>query len=898
MSGAENRRQSNVSSSGSSGGNPVRRGYSRTSSADSIFEDASIKANHLFARLDEERKGYLDVSMLAKACESRLNESQLSELIKQMDHDGDGRVNVDDFRRCLKSIARRNSVIRASLRATTTAARPPVTAQNSNSSTSSDSNRSRLNSDDATSSEVEERGTLSKAIRRTSGVFKPIRSRERNKDRLISRLTSNVSQCRHSSGGLRQLSTSVPELNSVDDCLGALQCQEHIYELYHLLLSENPSLSRMYESVLGDIVDFIQKSKLAQARIEQQIESERSQHKADMLRLSEELDQQVQMAEETARIRERELALAEFQSQLEARSEKIKQLVERLKQLEERKAFWIIRIASTFLADPEVEKSVLHGGHPDIAGRFGNVYMALPLRQQNNLATDVVQSQELIDSRLENLQNEVRQLRFEKTRLEDILTSTRSQLYQTRTELATMRQTFNEKSRELDNHIATFVEVVKENANLKRQLCLLQEVNRELCDANDGLCAVLESSGEEVTNCSNLREANTACALIFSNFRQLLTEYQSPLPMEHAHHLISEEMIESAAKVRRSNSVPCPESRLQNQVNISEQPVLMKSPPPFVRSKRRVPVSLTSKQQQPKSLDCSSLLPETGLESLHEDSGLSSLRDAPEFESEMEVDSPVGLIHCSKVVKLARTDEKHAEHVDVANSAIVGINLTPAEDTVSSFSANSSLVRTSSTPRVARRRLAVPTTLNTKSPSSVTVGTSTPEYPMSFTGTMDEKMRIFRVMLAGDSDVGKTSFLIRLCDNVFTGTSVSTIGIDMKMRSMEVDGRSAMLQLWDTAGQEREKQNVLEMLKQPDAAQSSVAKSLGISQNSVYSVVSHRIVKFLNAGASEERCHLKANEKFKAVNEATFACFTAVSEKHGEFPMEESIVRKNAIQLA
>ncbi|VDQ00693.1 unnamed protein product [Trichobilharzia regenti] len=57
-------------------------------------------------------------------------------------------------------------------------------------------------------------------------------------------------------------------------------------------------------------------------------------------------------------------------------------------------------------------------------------------------------------------------------------------------------------------------------------------------------------------------------------------------------------------------------------------------------------------------------------------------------------------------------------------------------------------------------------------------------------------------MLAGDSEVGKTSLLIRMCDNVFTASSVTTIGIDMKMRSVEVDGRKAMMQIWDTAGQE------------------------------------------------------------------------------------------------
>lgn len=224
MNNYSNRRQSNVSSSDSNGTCSNRRSYSRTSSADSIFEDVSHKANNLFAHLDEERKGYLDISLLAKACGLRLNESQMSELVKQMDQDGDGRVNADDFRRCLRRIAKRNSMIRASLLTASNVMRPAVTAQSSNSSTSSESTRSRLNSDDANSSEVEERSGLTKAARHPSVSFKSFQSRERNKERLIQRLTSNSAQSRQQSAAIqRQFSISLPELTNVDDCLGALQ---------------------------------------------------------------------------------------------------------------------------------------------------------------------------------------------------------------------------------------------------------------------------------------------------------------------------------------------------------------------------------------------------------------------------------------------------------------------------------------------------------------------------------------------------------------------------------------------------------------------------------------------------------------------------------------------------
>ena len=98
----------------------------------------------------------------------------------------------------------------------------------------------------------------------------------------------------------------------------------------------------------------------------------------------------------------------------------------------------------------------------------------------------------------------------------------------------------------------------------------------------------------------------------------------------------------------------------------------------------------------------------------------------------------------------------------------------------------------------------------------------------------------------------------------------------------------------------KEKKAVLDMLDQPGATQSSVAKALGISRKTVYNVVSNRAVikDFLNTDACQERCHLKTNEKFQAVNEATLAWFTAMREKHGEFPIVESIVCKKAIEIA
>jgi Ras-related protein Rab-35 len=62
---------------------------------------------------------------------------------------------------------------------------------------------------------------------------------------------------------------------------------------------------------------------------------------------------------------------------------------------------------------------------------------------------------------------------------------------------------------------------------------------------------------------------------------------------------------------------------------------------------------------------------------------------------------------------------------------------------------------------------------------------------------------LFKLLIIGDSGVGKSSLLVRFADKTFTGSYITTIGVDFKIRSLEVDGEKVKLQIWDTAGQER-----------------------------------------------------------------------------------------------
>ncbi|XP_006641903.2 RAB11a, member RAS oncogene family, like [Lepisosteus oculatus] len=67
----------------------------------------------------------------------------------------------------------------------------------------------------------------------------------------------------------------------------------------------------------------------------------------------------------------------------------------------------------------------------------------------------------------------------------------------------------------------------------------------------------------------------------------------------------------------------------------------------------------------------------------------------------------------------------------------------------------------------------------------------------------DEYDYLFKVVLIGDSGVGKSNLLSRFTRNEFSLESKSTIGVEFATRSIQVEGKTVKAQIWDTAGQER-----------------------------------------------------------------------------------------------
>jgi small GTP-binding protein len=62
---------------------------------------------------------------------------------------------------------------------------------------------------------------------------------------------------------------------------------------------------------------------------------------------------------------------------------------------------------------------------------------------------------------------------------------------------------------------------------------------------------------------------------------------------------------------------------------------------------------------------------------------------------------------------------------------------------------------------------------------------------------------LIKLLVIGNSGVGKTNMLLKFCDNNFMTSHLTTIGIDFKIKTIMIGSDKVRLQIWDTAGQEK-----------------------------------------------------------------------------------------------
>ena len=68
---------------------------------------------------------------------------------------------------------------------------------------------------------------------------------------------------------------------------------------------------------------------------------------------------------------------------------------------------------------------------------------------------------------------------------------------------------------------------------------------------------------------------------------------------------------------------------------------------------------------------------------------------------------------------------------------------------------------------------------------------------------VEEEPPLYKILLLGDSTVGKTTLISKYVDNQFSPDHITTIGVEYKNKTIDLNGRNTNLQIWDTSGQER-----------------------------------------------------------------------------------------------
>ncbi|KAG6507631.1 hypothetical protein ZIOFF_032982 [Zingiber officinale] len=173
----------------------------------------------------------------------------------------------------------------------------------------------------------------------------------------------------------------------------------------------------------------------------------------------------------------------------------------------------------------------------------------------------------------------------------------------------------------------------------------------------------------------------------------------------------------------------------------------------------------------------------------------------------------------------------------------------------------------------------------------------------------DEYDYLFKVVLIGDSGVGKSNLLSRFTRNEFSLESKSTIGVEFATRSIRVDDKVIKAQIWDTAGQERSETLVL-VLDEISVLYRAITSAYyrgAVGALIVYDITRHVTFENLERWLKELRDHTDSNIVIMLVgNKADLRHLRAVStedakdfaERERAFFMETSALESVNVEEA
>ncbi|XP_059290220.1 ras-related protein RABA1d isoform X1 [Lycium barbarum] len=154
----------------------------------------------------------------------------------------------------------------------------------------------------------------------------------------------------------------------------------------------------------------------------------------------------------------------------------------------------------------------------------------------------------------------------------------------------------------------------------------------------------------------------------------------------------------------------------------------------------------------------------------------------------------------------------------------------------------------------------------------------------------DDYDYLFKVVLIGDSGVGKSNLLSRFTRNEFSLESKSTIGVEFATKSLTVDTKVIKAQIWDTAGQERNCNGCIALLCRYRAITSAYYRG-AVGALLVYDVTRHSTFENVERWLKELRDHTDPNIVVMLVgNKSDLRHLVAVSTEDGKsFAEKESL---------
>ncbi|XP_006182798.2 ras and EF-hand domain-containing protein isoform X1 [Camelus ferus] len=337
------------------------------------------------------------------------------------------------------------------------------------------------------------------------------------------------------------------------------------------------------------------------------------------------------------------------------------------------------------------------------------------------------------------LKKQIYDLSMENQKVKKDLLEAQTNIAFLQSELDSLKSDYADQSLNSERDLEIIREYTEDRSSLERQIEILQSANRKLHDSNDGLRSALENSYSKFNR--SLRINNVSPGNTISRSSPKFNGH-SPQPLGYDRSCRSSYMDEDCDSLALCD--------------------------PMQR--------MNCDPMQRMNCDVDSL-PESCF-----DSGLSTLRDSNEYDSEVEYKHQRGFQRSHGTQESFGGDASDTDVPDIRDEETYSSEGVAPDWKPQGSASEGSVLNSSRKPISALSPQTDMVDDNHKSAGS---------------------QKAYKIVLAGDAAVGKSSFLTRLCKNEFRGNTSATLGVDFQMKTLIVDGEQTVLQLWDTAGQER-----------------------------------------------------------------------------------------------